>query len=181
MRYAFAASAILGAVAAAPQVINIEAALSVPTPTVLGPELAAASPNPVTYNPVVASASAAAVIVTEGVDKRDGCAVQPGGAGPVPGDGSVAAYTDSTNALRTNAQGASTPAGYTQSFKDKTASSQQIGYLTYKNIDSGNYDVQACADFCDSEKYCLGFNIYYERDPSVDPAAACARRRRPAP
>jgi len=173
MRYAFAASAILGAVAAAPQLINIDAALDVPTPTVLGPELAAATPNAISYNPVVASASAAAVIQTEGVNKRDGCAVQPGGAGPLPGSGSVADYTDPNGILRQNAQGAATPAGYTQSFKDKTGSSQQIGYLTYKNIDSGKYDVQACADFCDSEKYCLGFNIYYERDPSMDPAAAC--------
>lgn len=178
MRYAFAASAILGAVAAAPQLINIDAALDVPTPTILGPELAAATPNAVSYNPIVASASAAAVIQTEGVDKRDGCAPQPGGNGPVPGDGSVAAYTASTNALRAKAQAATAPAGYTESFKDKTGSSQQIGYLTYKNIDSGDYDVKACADFCDSEKYCLGFNIYYERDPSVDPAAACPN---PAP
>ena len=173
MRYTFVASAILGAVAAAPQLINIDAALDAPTPSVLGPELAAVTPNAVSYNPTAATASAAAVIQTEGVDKRDGCAPQPGGAGPRPGDGSVDAYTDSNNALRANAKAATAPSGYTESFKDKTGSSQQIGYITYKNIDSGEYDVNACAAFCDSETYCLGFNIYYERDPSVDPAAAC--------
>lgn len=35
------------------------------------------------------------------------------------------------------------------------------------------YDVQGCADACDSERYCRGFNIYFERDPSLDPASGC--------
>jgi hypothetical protein len=33
--------------------------------------------------------------------------------------------------------------------------------------------VNACASFCNSVKFCLGFNIYYERDPEKDPAAGC--------
>ena len=33
--------------------------------------------------------------------------------------------------------------------------------------------MQGCADACDSEKYCRGFNIYFERDPSVDPGSNC--------
>lgn len=93
--------------------------------------------------------------------------------GPKPGDGSVAAYQDSSNALRSAAQSASAPQGYVEAFKDLSGSSQQIGYLTYKNIDDGTYGVQQCANFCDSEKFCLGFNIFYERDPSVNPADAC--------
>jgi hypothetical protein len=69
------------------------------------------------------------------------------------------------------AQNAGTPSGYQQSFVDKSGSSQQIGYLTYKTYQT--YDVQGCADACDSEKYCLGFNIYFERDPSLEPGPNC--------
>lgn len=58
-------------------------------------------------------------------------------------------------------------------FTDKLSATEQIGYLTYKDIESGRYDVNECAKFCNNEKYCLGFNIYYERDPKKKPAAAC--------
>lgn len=84
------------------------------------------------------------------------------------------AYLAEDSILASAAQGASTPSGYINAFTDLQGSTQQIGYLTYKTIDSGDYDVKSCADFCDSEKYCLGFNIYYERDPSVEPADSCA-------
>jgi hypothetical protein len=95
-------------------------------------------------------------------------------AGPKPGDGSVAAYQDASNALRTAARQATTPSGYTQEFSDANGATQQVGYLTYENIDDGTYNVQKCADFCDSEKFCLGFNIFYERDPKLNPAPACS-------
>lgn len=180
MRYAVAASAILGAVAAAPQMINIEAALAVPTPTILGPELAATKPAPVSYNPTVAASVVAAIVKEDGVvEKRDvdvsACgAKQPGGLSPVPGtSGTVDEYKADNSILRQNAQAAQPPTGYTENFKDLFGSSQQIGYLTYKNIETGSYDVKACADFCNSEKFCLGFNIYYERDPSYDPKTGC--------
>lgn len=93
--------------------------------------------------------------------------------GPVPGDGSVSAYLDSTNALSLTAQNASTPNGYAKAFTNQQASTQQIGYLTFKTLPGTKYDVDACAAFCNSVEFCLGFNIYYERDPTVDPDAAC--------
>lgn len=67
--------------------------------------------------------------------------------------------------------GASTPSGYKQSFVNKAGSSQQIGYLTYKTYDT--YDVDGCAAACNSEKYCRGFNIFFERDPSLEPGPNC--------
>lgn len=94
-------------------------------------------------------------------------------AGSVPGDGSVDAYLDSTNSLRVAARGATTPSGYANSFTDLAGATEQIGYLTYKNIESGAYDVAECAAFCDSEKFCLGFNIFAERDPSSNPGSTC--------
>lgn len=179
MRYAVVASAILGAVAAAPQMINIEGAEAVPTPTILGPELEATAPAAISYNAHVAVASVVAEVKAEGVNEKRAveeevpaaCGTKlPGGAGPVPGDGSVEAYQE----LRANSLSASTPVGYTKSFEGLDGSSQQIGYLTYKDIVSGDYDVQTCADACSGQKYCLGFNIYYERDPKYDPAVGCA-------
>jgi hypothetical protein len=92
--------------------------------------------------------------------------------GPVPGQGSVNEYLDSKNELRTAALAAKTPPGYTKSFTDATGSTEQIGYLTYKTLNT--YDPKACAAFCDSEKFCYGFNIFFERDPTVEPGPDCA-------
>ncbi|KAJ4335131.1 hypothetical protein N0V95_008985 [Ascochyta clinopodiicola] len=180
MRYAIAVSAICGLVTAAPQMINIDAALAVPTPAVLGPAIAATKAAPISYNPTAAASAVAAIVKEEGaVEKRDvpsACgAKQPGGAAPTPDAGSKDTdYTNEDSSLRANARTAGTPAGYEKSFTNKLGSSQQIGYLTYKNIESTTYDVQACADFCDSEKFCLGFNIFYERDPKYEPKDGCA-------
>jgi hypothetical protein len=72
MRYSFAASSLLGLAAAAPQVINIGAALAVPTPTVLGPKIEETKPAAITYNPTAAASAVAAVVKGEGViEKRD--------------------------------------------------------------------------------------------------------------
>ncbi|KAF1926467.1 uncharacterized protein M421DRAFT_67717 [Didymella exigua CBS 183.55] len=177
MRYAIAASAILGAVAAAPQIINVEAALAVPTPTILGPAIEATKPAAVSYNPIVAASAAAEVVKNEGViEKRDVSAcgdALPGGNGPSPASGFADSdYTAEGSSLRTIAKNAATPSGYDLSFQNLLGSSQQIGYLTYKNLDS--YTPQLCADACDSEKYCQGFNIFFERDPKFDPKDGCA-------
>ncbi|KAF2999739.1 hypothetical protein E8E13_004471 [Curvularia kusanoi] len=176
MRYAVAASALLGAVTAAPQLINIGAALAVPTPTILGPPVEATKPAAVSYNPTAAASAVAEVVKNEGVvEKRDvstACgAALPDGNGPVPGTGTTNDYTAEGSSLRLNAQQATTPTGYDLSFVDQLGSSQQIGYLTYKILDS--YDPSKCSAACDAEKFCSGFNIYYERDPKYDPKDGC--------
>jgi hypothetical protein len=89
MRHAlFAASALCGLSAALPQMINVEAALAVPTPSVLGPKIDEAVPAPITYNQAAATQSAAHAVATGGVEKEgsiskrdvsDACALQPGG------------------------------------------------------------------------------------------------------
>jgi hypothetical protein len=188
-----AASALSGLAAALPQMINIEAALAVPTPTVLGPKAEETAELPVTYDQVAAANSAAVAVATGGVElrRRDACTAQPAGqvyiryssssiltnsmssSGPVPGvKGSVSEYLDSNNELRSAARAAKTPSGYTKSFADATGSTEQIGYLTYKTLHT--YDPEACAAFCDSEKFCYGFNIFFERDPTVEPGSGCA-------
>ncbi|KAF2682553.1 hypothetical protein K458DRAFT_478928 [Lentithecium fluviatile CBS 122367] len=149
-------STLCGLVAAAPkpqhQNMNIGAIDDLSTSTALGPELAATTTPAVTYVPEVAASSAAAAIPTDpptaekrSTITRDACAVQPGGAGPIPGDGSVDAYLAAD----------SHSSGYTLSFSNLQGSTQQIGFLTYRTIDSSDYDVEACKDFCDSENATL--------------------------
>jgi hypothetical protein len=81
----FAASALCGLSVALPQMINIEAALAVPTPAVLGPKVEDVIPAPITYNQAAATESAANAVATGGVEKvtkrgvNDACATQPGG------------------------------------------------------------------------------------------------------
>ena len=36
-----------------------------------------------------------------------------------------------------------------------------------------SYSPSQCASYCNQVSNCLGFNIYYERDPSLNPGAAC--------
>jgi hypothetical protein len=90
MRHAIiAVSALCTLTAALPQMINIEAALAVPTPTAgLGPKVAEAIPAPITYDQAAATESAAQSVATGGVEKgdsvskrdvNDACALQPGG------------------------------------------------------------------------------------------------------
>lgn len=76
-----ATSAFSGLVAALPQMINIEAALAVPTPSVLGPAVTETAELPVSYNQAAATESAAAAVATGGVSlkKRDACQPQPAG------------------------------------------------------------------------------------------------------
>ncbi|KAH7064002.1 hypothetical protein BKA63DRAFT_428179 [Paraphoma chrysanthemicola] len=177
-------SALCGLTAAVPQKINIQAALAVPTPRVgLGPNAAEAIINGAAYDQATAIDSVLQRVKSGGVAREatqtkraaiDDCALQPGGAGPVPGDGSVNAYLNINNNLRKAARDASTPAGYRREFSDEQAATQQIGYLTYKNLDDGKYNVQKCADFCNSEEFCIGFNIYFERDPKIKPAPVCS-------
>lgn len=78
MRYSVAASGLFGLAAAAPQLINVDAALAVPTPTILGPRIEETKPAAISYNPIVAASAVAAVVKSEGViEKRDACAAQP--------------------------------------------------------------------------------------------------------
>jgi len=72
------------------------------------------------------------------------------------------------------ASGASTPAGYFQNFKNLGAANSAMNYLGYTVVNTGKgYDVEYCASKCDAKAGCLSFNIYFERDPTVEPAASC--------
>jgi hypothetical protein len=42
------------------------------------------------------------------------------------------------------------------------------GYLGFYYLNS--YDVQSCAAYCNSVSTCLSFNVFYERDPTLNPS-----------
>ena len=43
--------------------------------------------------------------------------------------------------------------------------------MGYTTLDT--YDVPTCAAKCSAINGCMSFNIYFERDPSLDPGANC--------
>jgi len=76
-----ATSALSGLAAALPQMINIEAALAVPTPSILGPAATETAELPVSYDQAAATKSAAEAVATGGatLKRRDACQAQPVG------------------------------------------------------------------------------------------------------
>ncbi|KAH7057062.1 hypothetical protein B0J12DRAFT_696947 [Macrophomina phaseolina] len=70
------------------------------------------------------------------------------------------------------ANAAPTPQGYFQNFKNKDAANSAYAYLGYTVVDTG-YDVDSCAKACTNKEGCLAFNIYFERDPVVEPGSTC--------
>ncbi|KAK1701938.1 hypothetical protein BDP67DRAFT_483913 [Colletotrichum lupini] len=102
--------------------------------------------------------------------ERSACEIQPVGYGPVSNPDTSAAFLSDTD-LSSAANNAATPSGYFNTFKNLQGSSSAYGYMGYTTLTS--YDTQACASKCDAINGCVAFNIYFERDPSVEPADAC--------
>ncbi|KAK6088256.1 hypothetical protein SCUP234_00744 [Seiridium cupressi] len=137
----------------------------------------------VLYNSATAIASAAADVFTSPVSakrsvknrlpdgKRDGsCSVQPAGAGPVPDPDTADAFLADSD-LSSAANNAQTPAGFVQTFQDLQGSNSAYAYMGYTALSS--YSAQTCADKCKAIAGCNAFNIYFERDPSLDPGSNC--------
>lgn len=129
----------------------------------------------VTYDLAQATAQATASALPVQAVKRDlsaraACASQPLGSGPVPSPDTDTAFLSSTD-LSAAANNAVTPNGYYNTFTNLQGSSNSYGYLGFTTLAS--YDVQACASTCDAIRGCSGINIYFERDPTLEPADAC--------
>ncbi|KAL8769549.1 MAG: hypothetical protein Q9209_004480 [Squamulea sp. 1 TL-2023] len=163
----------------APQLMNFEELDSADYPTVQGPAVEAVS-EPVTYSEPAAKAEAAAEVTQElsSSAKRslvarginDPCSPQPDGFGPKPEEDTDAAFLAFSN-FSTAANAAATPQGYQRSFVDLQGSVQLNSYLGLYTLKS--YDTIKCQQLCDAANLCSAFNIYYERDPTLAPAAEC--------
>lgn len=65
------------------------------------------------------------------------------------------------------ANAAKVPIGFKSAFTNTGASPNADNYLGFTLLSS--YDVQTCANKCNAITGCTSFNVYFERDPSVDP------------
>ncbi|KAM3075038.1 hypothetical protein ACMFMG_007502 [Clarireedia jacksonii] len=171
----------LAAAAPRPQSMDLNAIDALPDAAVIKPPVAVQVDTP-TIQPSAAAASLAAAVVTSTAEKRDflevisakrkrgNCAAQPDGYGPVTSPDTADAFLkDGTYSGIADA--ASTPPGYSLAFSDLQGSSQTVSYLGLKTLQS--YDTVKCAQYCDELNGCVAFNIYFERDPSVDPGTDC--------
>lgn len=75
-------------------------------------------------------------------------------------------------AIASAASSAPVPAGYSQNFANLQGASSAYAYMGYSVITTG-YDTAKCASKCDAIDGCLAFNIYFERDPTVEPSTGC--------
>ena len=66
--------------------------------------------------------------------------------------------------------GAGTPSGYTSVFTNLQASVTAAQYLGVITLSS--YDTYGCASQCSHASGCVAFNVYAERDPTLDTNAA---------
>ncbi|KAI4720392.1 hypothetical protein E4T48_03404 [Aureobasidium sp. EXF-10727] len=175
---AFAAMAVANPL---PQEIDwaaVDALAPIPTVTIPVVDVSAQA-STVSYQPSAAASSIAVQVKASGVSSAGlkaraaaTCKPQPTGAGPVPSDDTPEAFLAYED-FSTIAKSASTPQGYYNTFTDLKASNNAYGYLGYTVLDE--YSTQTCASKCDAIKGCAAFNLYFERDPTVNPNdASCA-------
>jgi hypothetical protein len=185
-----AVAAGLAAALAAPQNFDIDMVNAAPDPTYT--QDVGVTAQVVTYDSTAVAAQVTSAVSSVSVEvsdvlsgtavvkremaKRTACAVQPTGAPSY-----TAAPTDpsawaSYSVFSSAAASATAPAGYTNQFTNLAASNNAYGYLGFSTLQS--YDVDACSKKCDAVNGCLSFNLYFERDPSLEPGAGCTN---PAP
>jgi hypothetical protein len=186
MRYSLAVPALAALAAAlpAPQLIDLDMVAAQPnisyTTTASSvtydvTSLAAQATDDITSVSIDLSAIATQSVLTV-IEKRAACAAQPTGVSGVyaapaePTDDTVSAFASNT-AFAAAASSAPIPAGYSNTFTNLNASNNAYGYMGYTTLSS--YDTLKCASKCNAINGCMSFNLYFERDPSLEPASAC--------
>jgi hypothetical protein len=61
------------------------------------------------------------------------------------------------------------PEGYSLNFTNLHAPTSTSSYMGYTNLNS--HGTNQCAHFCNQQTRCVAFNLYFERDPTLDPSA----------
>lgn len=99
------------------------------------------------------------------LSKRGDCSKQALGSGPASTPDTAAAFV--ANPIYNQiANAAQDPAGFVPVFKAYNASNNADKYIWYQTITK--YDPAVCAAKCKSIDGCTSFNIYFERDPTLD-------------
>lgn len=101
---------------------------------------------------------------------RGNCAQQPLGYGDAAPQDNAASFLGAT-CFAATANNAQTPAGWVQTFVNQQASVSACSYMGYKTYKS--YDVNQAAADCKAITGCKSFNIFFERDPTLDPGPNC--------
>jgi hypothetical protein len=172
---------------AAAQLVDISVVDAVP-PVFITPAVAVQSQQATYSAPVSLPTDAAsedspdAKSAKRWISIRDGtCAPQPAGSGPVSDPDTPDAFLANqylqviqsrdlwSTILRITkglAEGAPTPAGYNSVFTNLQASLTASMYMGLWTLQS--FDTTRCASLCDQNDGCVAFNVYIERDPSLD-------------
>lgn len=103
---------------------------------------------------------------TAGVEKRTNgaCSPQPHRSGPIPSPDTASSFLNHPE-FAASASAAPVPSGYTHTFTNLKASSQENGYIGSTILSS--YNSVECAAACNSRVGCSAFNIFFERGPSI--------------
>ncbi|KAI4126052.1 MAG: hypothetical protein LQ347_005122 [Umbilicaria vellea] len=183
MHAAILLSALAGLAAAAPrpQGIQFDVVDSAAIVPEQGPPATAVS-EMVSVDPVAAAATVYAAVLANptdvtpttskrslderNVDVNAPCAVQPDGYGPKTIPDTVLAFKANTNYSQI-ALAAATPQGYSLVFSNLDGSCNANTYLGLTTMQS--FDTIKCQELCDATDLCAAFNVYMERDPSVNP------------
>ncbi|KAK6006827.1 hypothetical protein QM012_005835 [Aureobasidium pullulans] len=181
MRYTLAfqgfAALAMAMPAARPQEIDVNMVLAAPEPVTYDPVIGAtAQVVSYDYTSLIAQATAPATSVASDV-AATATAIQKRGAACTslaPGASGAPTYSpDTPAAFASNpdfasiASSAPVPTGYTNTFTNANASNSAYGYLGFTTLST--FDSTKCAAKCNAIYGCLSFNLYFERDPSVDP------------
>lgn len=156
-------SALIGLSAAAPrpQLIDTAGVEAAPKPVFVTPAYDVPEQAGATHTPAIAARSQPF--------KRDGtCASQPSGSGLVTSPDTPEAFLANPTYTHT-ANNAVTPDGYTVVMQNGNASLSASNYMGLTTLTS--YDTLGCASRCDQASGCEAFNMYIERDPTLDPNA----------
>lgn len=107
-----------------------------------------------------------------GVQRRAACDPQPTISSKYSIDVSSANAFRASTAISDAAKAAKCPDGYSNKFVNLGGANSAYAYMGYTVVDTG-YDVNYCASQCDKKDGCLAFNIYFERDPTIEPGDGC--------
>ncbi|KAK5164435.1 hypothetical protein LTR04_001842, partial [Oleoguttula sp. CCFEE 6159] len=102
------------------------------------------------------------------------CSPQPGGYGPVPSPNTDAAF-QSYALFGAAANAAVAPTNWYKVYSNLNGSQLAAAsnvYLGYQPLQE--YSPAQCAALCDATAGCVGTNLYFERSPSLFPAANCS-------
>ncbi|KAF1821989.1 uncharacterized protein K489DRAFT_370880 [Dissoconium aciculare CBS 342.82] len=171
---------------AAPQGIDFNLVLAAPKST-LSQDFGAIS-QVVTVNTAALLAQATGVssvdvsfnnAATVAAPKRDlearaACASQsPGAQAPAYSPDTASAFRAAQASFGAVATSAPVPPGYNKVFDGLYgATKMAYGYLGFSTLPK--YDTIECANRCNKVVGCSSINIYFERDPSLEPGAACS-------